>query len=73
LTTLNSDLDYSPFAALNTLAGNFSLSVTGDNLYLDYTAVPEPGTLLLGALAASSLGWRLRRRRNSAKVAAEQA
>jgi autotransporter-associated beta strand protein len=57
-------LNLSGFA--NSYSGTFSLASGGggSELFLDYTytAVPEPGTLLLGFLATSSFAWRLRRR-----------
>jgi len=49
----------------NSLAGNFSVSVSGNNLMLNYTAVPEPATwgLLVGAgVVLSFLRRRVRRK-----------
>lgn len=43
--------------------GDFSLSASGGNLYLDYTAVPEPGTSLLVGLGFAGLLYSFRRRR----------
>lgn len=69
VTTLNGSLDYvTQFGADNNLAGGSFALIGGDSgnsLYLDFTpaAVPEPGTLLLGLIATSSIGWRIRRRR----------
>lgn len=45
----------------NTFTGSFSVGVSGNNLVLNYTAVPEPGAALLGGLGVLAL---LRRRRN---------
>ncbi len=66
-----------PTAGSYSSLGSFSLeSLTADNaagaVLLDWnpTAVPEPGTLLLGTLAATGLGLRSWRRRRS--VAAEK-
>jgi len=44
----------------NVYSGEFGLSVSGGDLYLNYTAVPEPGTWGLLAVAAVIL-WRWRR------------
>lgn len=44
----------------NSFTGSFSVGVSGNNLLLNYTAVPEPGAALLGGLGTLAL---LRRRR----------
>ncbi|HEX4129577.1 MAG TPA: autotransporter-associated beta strand repeat-containing protein [Pirellulales bacterium] len=69
VAALNSNLSWAQFHGYNTLDGSFSLVSSGDfgSLYLDYTAVPEPGTLALGTLAAGGLGWRIRRRKSAAR------
>ena len=57
-------VDISAFS--NTVNGVFSVSSAGDNLYLNYTAVPEPATYAtLAGLAA--LGLAVRRRKSGAK------
>ena len=55
--------------------GSFSLeaSLSGGALMLDWTPVPEPGTLLLGAMAASGLGFVARRRKRSGAASVPQA
>jgi autotransporter-associated beta strand protein len=57
--------------------GSFSIeqNLSGGALILDWspTAVPEPGTLLLGALAASGLGGYGWRKRKNQKAAATEA
>jgi hypothetical protein len=49
----------------NTLAGDFSVSVDGNNLMLNYTVIPEPSALLLltGSLLAFAARSRKRARR----------
>lgn len=44
----------------NPFTGSFSVGLSGNNLMLNYTAIPEPSTILLGGLGALAL---LRRRR----------
>jgi T5SS/PEP-CTERM-associated repeat protein len=59
-------VDWSAFELANGLNGGvFSViqSINGNDLLLHYTAVPEPGSLLLLLTAAAPLAWRLRRRR----------
>jgi autotransporter-associated beta strand protein len=45
----------------NSFTGGFAVAVSGNNLVLNYTAVPEPATALLGGLGLLAL---LRRRRD---------
>jgi len=47
----------------NPFNGSFGVSLSGNDLMLNYTAVPEPSSLLLAAAAAGGLAWRRRRRR----------
>lgn len=52
---------------LNPLSGTFSVSVSGNNLMLNYTAIPEPATWALLAGAVAGLAFvRLRVRRKAA-------
>lgn len=46
----------------NSFNGSFSLSQTGNSLYLNYAAIPEPSTYaaLAGALALGLAAWRRR-------------
>lgn len=56
--------------------GNFFVSQANDALYINFTAVPEPGSLLLAGLAALGMGgygWRRRRQPAEQVEAAEQA
>lgn len=46
-------------------AGDFSLSLSGDNLMLNFTAVPEPSTYALMALGLAFVGWSVWRRRRA--------
>lgn len=46
-------------------AGDFSLSLSGDNLMLNFTAVPEPSTYALMALGLAFVGWTVWRRRRA--------
>ncbi|MCW5547348.1 MAG: PEP-CTERM sorting domain-containing protein [Opitutaceae bacterium] len=46
-------------------AGDFSLSLAGDNLMLNFTAVPEPSTYALMALGLAFVGWSVWRRRRA--------
>jgi autotransporter-associated beta strand protein len=54
-------IDSSEFVTL----GSFSLTQSGNNLVLNFTAVPEPSTyaLMLLGLGAAALGWRRRQLR----------
>ncbi|MEM1159023.1 MAG: autotransporter-associated beta strand repeat-containing protein [Verrucomicrobiota bacterium] len=54
------DLDTSGFTSDPSSQGAFTLSQEGNNLKLDYTAVPEPSTILLLGLAGSCLLLRRR-------------
>ena len=55
-------IDTAQFA--NGHSGTFSLSADANNVYLNYTPVPEPEPVaLLGGAAILGLGGRLRRRR----------
>jgi autotransporter-associated beta strand protein len=58
---LKFNLDRSAFA--NSAPGSFSLSTVGSDLYLNYTAVPEPGTMALftGFGLVGFAIWRRRR------------
>ncbi|MBJ7328010.1 MAG: PEP-CTERM sorting domain-containing protein, partial [Chthoniobacterales bacterium] len=48
--------------------GSFTLSSDANNIYLEYTAVPEPSTYaLLGMAAAGLAGYGLRRRQRAGK------
>jgi hypothetical protein len=63
---LNSYLNANAMASSNgTFPSFFDVFATIDmnELWLEYTPVPEPGTLLLAGVAAVSMSWRLRRRR----------
>ena len=51
------------------LSGDFG---QGNGLYIYYSAVPEPGSMLLGTLAALGAGW-YGRRRNRQKADADAA
>lgn len=66
VSALNSNLNATAIASSNGVApGLFDLFASGDmnGLYLEYTPVPEPGTMLLAGCAAAGLAWRARRRR----------
>jgi len=49
-------------------SGVFSVSETGDNLYLNFTPVPEPSTWALMGIGAAALGGAALRRRRSARA-----
>jgi autotransporter-associated beta strand protein len=54
--------------------GSFYVSLVGNDLYLNYAAVPEPGSLLLMGIAGlgfGGMGWK-KRRRKLAEEAAEK-
>ena len=59
--------------------GSFYVTMVGNDLYLNYAAVPEPGSLLLMGIAGLGFGgmsWKKRRRKlaqEAAKKAAEEA
>jgi hypothetical protein len=44
-------------------AGAFALSLSGNNLMVNFTAVPEPSTYALMALGLGIIGWTVWRRR----------
>lgn len=48
----------------NSFSGSFSVSQSGNSLYLNYSAIPEPSTYaaLLGVVALAGAGWQRRRR-----------
>jgi hypothetical protein len=46
-------------------AGDFSLSLSGDNLMLNFTAVPEPSTYALMGIGLTFIGWTMWRRRRA--------
>jgi hypothetical protein len=46
-------------------AGEFSVSLSGNNLMLNFTAVPEPSTYALMALGLGVIGWSVWRRRKA--------
>jgi len=49
----------------NSLAGGtFSVTNVGNDLYLEFAAVPEPGTLALALLAAGLLFLRRRKQKH---------
>ncbi|MGC3970068.1 MAG: autotransporter-associated beta strand repeat-containing protein [Pirellulales bacterium] len=58
------------FASGPTAAGRFFVSNIGNDLYLNYAAVPEPGSLALISLASFAFWWQ-RRRRKAKEAAAE--
>lgn len=47
--------------------GFFSLGVAGNNIYLNYSAVPEPSTWAMGLLALAAGGFYVQRRRRQAR------
>jgi autotransporter-associated beta strand protein len=52
----------------NAFSGAFSVGRSGDSLFLNYSAIPEPSTyaVLLGCAALAGAGWRRRRMVRSA-------
>jgi hypothetical protein len=58
-----------PYAA-PTMGGHFWVSAFNNDLYINYSAVPEPGSLsLLGLAALGFAGYRIRKRRQAPEVA----
>jgi fibronectin-binding autotransporter adhesin len=51
-------------AGFSTTGGSLSWRVEGTNVYLDYSAIPEPGTAVLLGLGLATLLFRSSRRRN---------
>jgi autotransporter-associated beta strand protein len=51
--------------------GSFYVSLVGNDLYLNYSAVPEPGSLLLIGIAAAGLGLNRYRRRKGCRCLQE--
>ena len=52
--------------------GSFYVSLVGNDLYLNYAAVPEPGSLLLMGIAGlgfGGMGWKKRRRKSADEAA----
>jgi len=48
--------------------GFFSLGVAGNNIYLNYSAVPEPSTWAMGLLALAAGGFYVQRRRRQSRT-----
>ncbi|MFA6288908.1 MAG: autotransporter-associated beta strand repeat-containing protein [Opitutaceae bacterium] len=59
------NVDASGFTNNNTAGGVFTITNTGGDIFLNYTAVPEPATYaaIFGALALAGAIWRSRKRR----------
>ena len=57
-----------PYAA-PTMGGHFWVSAFNNSLYINYAAVPEPGSLsLLGLATLAFAGYRVRKRRQALEV-----
>ena len=61
------DVDTMGFS--NALDGRFSVVEQGNDLVLDFTAVPESGTWVLLSVGGVALGWVALRRRSTCRVA----
>ena len=59
------------FSAYGTLGGSFWVSTINNDLYLNYAAVPEPGSLLLVGLAGLGFAGYRRRKRRQAETLTE--
>lgn len=68
----NFNIDTSQVSAQSQFGGSFYVTQVDNNLYLNYSSVPEPGSLLLTSLAALGFaGYRRRRRKKPAVDVAE--
>jgi T5SS/PEP-CTERM-associated repeat protein/autotransporter-associated beta strand protein len=65
------NIDTSDFQ--NPFSGTFNIVHSSQNLQLTYTAIPEPSSFALAALAAGGAWWRRRRRRMRALTIARSA